>query len=65
MNKKRNMSDNEIAINCQDNLISSLKNRLREIYNLGYKDGFEDGGEYMLDQLRLRVMTDYEDEDDE
>lgn len=61
--KKRQMYENIIASNVENNLKISISNRLREVYNLGYKDGFEDGGAYMLDQLRERVMSDYEEEE--
>ena len=37
------LDDNQEAVNVERNLIHSLNNRLRRIYNLGYRKGYEDG----------------------
>lgn len=44
----RGISKNEQALNTLENLIGSIDNRIREIYNQGYQRGFEDGVDYVV-----------------
>lgn len=44
----RGISKNEQALNTLENLLGSLENRIREIYNQGYQQGFEDGVDHVV-----------------
>lgn len=44
----RGISKNEQALNTLENLLGSIDNRIREIYNQGYQRGFEDGVDYIV-----------------
>lgn len=44
----RGISKNEQALNTLENLLGSIDNRIREIYNQGYQRGFEDGVDYVV-----------------
>ena len=51
------IEDNKEAMACMENTLGSLQNRMREIYNKGYKDGYRKGSDDELDKLleRLRL----------
>lgn len=44
----RGISKNEQALNTLENLLGSINNRIREIYNQGYQQGFEDGVDHVV-----------------
>ena len=49
------IEDNHEALECLRNAQGSMENRMRAVYNYGYKDGFEDGVQIALD--RTKEMT--------
>lgn len=51
----RGISKNEQALNTLENLLGSIDNRIREIYNQGYQRGFEDGVDYVVVNLTDKV----------
>lgn len=56
--KERTMrlDDNQEAVNVERNLIHSLNNRLRQIYNLGYRKGYEDGTRTVTEEIIAKIV---------
>lgn len=47
----KGLSNNENAVKVLHNLKDSLSNRICEIYNMGYREGFADGQHDSLQKL--------------
>ena len=45
------IDDNKEAAACLNNMIGSINNRVRQIYNAGYKRGYEDGRKETIDEI--------------
>lgn len=64
--KMRGISKNEQAFNTLENLLGSIENRIREIYNQGYQQGFEDGVDYVVvnftDKVKDTLLKGVEDD---
>ncbi len=60
------IDNNPEAKACMDRMFPSIENRVRSIYNMGYKDGYSDAVKEATDKL-YAVITgtlDLEDEDE-
>lgn len=53
----KGLSNNEDAVKVLHNLKDSLSNRICEIYNMGYKEGFADGQRDAMQRLMDRVLA--------
>ena len=49
------ISKNEQSLNTLENLLGTINNRIREIYNQGYKQGFEDGVDCVTEKFVNKV----------
>ena len=54
------LENNEISARTLENLIGTLNNRIREIYNQGYKEGFADGVTETTQKLINKVLAEVE-----
>ena len=45
------ITDNKQAKNTLDNMVDSITNRVSEVYNLGYKDGYESGMRNTINEI--------------
>ena len=53
------LDDNRTALDVFDNMVGSFSNRIRQIYNIGYKEGVKDGKEEViksLDEYLVKAM---------
>lgn len=48
--------DNDECLNILRNLEGSLGNRMREVYNKGYKDGLRDGASQVTAKLVSKIL---------
>lgn len=55
----KGMNNNEQSINTLQNLINSLNNRVREIYNQGYREGYLDGVFETKQSLYCSMMSEF------
>ena len=53
---KKSIDNNEEALNCMNNLLPSLENRVRSIYNMGYRKGYSDAVAEATKRLHEKVM---------
>lgn len=52
----KGFDNNPAAVNILNNLNNSLDNRIREVYNLGYRQGFTDGTDAAIKELTDRIF---------
>lgn len=50
------IEDNVSANNAKDNMLKSLENRFREVYNCGFKDGYEIGLKCATDKIIEQIV---------
>lgn len=50
------LDDNQEAVNVERNLIHSLNNRIRQIYNLGYRKGYVDGTRAVTEEIIAKIV---------
>ena len=62
---KMQMDDNKDAYNAMRNMINSMENKSRSLYNYGYKDGFKDGVEAATREIVEKIIADKEGEQNE
>ena len=53
----KGLLNNEQAVNVLNNLKGSLDNRIHQIYNLGYKEGYKDGQDDFLRKLTDEILA--------
>lgn len=58
-----NIDNNKDASACCGNMIRSIENRFRSVYNYGYKDGFKEGIETATKEIVEKIVYDRCDED--
>lgn len=58
-----NIDNNKDASACCGNLLRSIENRFRSVYNYGYKDGFKEGIETATREIVEKIVSDRCDED--
>lgn len=52
----KRIDNNEEALNNLQNIQSSLGNKIRNIYNLGYREGYKDGTEEILQRIKEDLL---------
>lgn len=57
------IDDNVSANNAKDNMLKSLENRFREVYNCGFKDGYEIGLKCATEKIVERIVEELKNED--
>ena len=58
-----NIDNNKDASACCGNLLRSVENRFRSVYNYGYKDGFKEGVETATREIVDKIVSDRSKED--
>lgn len=53
----KRIDNNAQALNTLNNLISSLDNKVKAIYNMGYREGYKDGTEVALDKIKEQIIS--------
>ena len=54
------IDDNKEALQTMRNAIGSMENRMREIYNKGYKDGVKDGINQAMMKMADSILSEVE-----
>lgn len=54
------IDDNKDAYQTMHNAIGSMENRMREIYNKGYKDGLRDGASQVTAKIVSKILEEVE-----
>lgn len=52
----KRIDNNAQALNTLNNLISSLDNKVKAIYNLGYREGYKDATEEVLQSIKEHLL---------
>lgn len=52
----KRIDNNEEALNNLQNIQSSLGNKIRNIYNLGYREGYKDATEEVLQSIKEDLL---------
>lgn len=52
------INNNDEALAAMENMLRSITNRVRSIYNYGYKDGFRDGVETATREVTEKIILD-------
>lgn len=52
----KRIDNNEEALNNLRNIQSSLENKIRSIYNLGYREGYKDATEEVLQSIKEHLL---------
>ena len=55
------IDDNKEALQTMRNSIGSMENRMREIYNKGYKDGIKEGINQAMMKIADSILSEIED----
>lgn len=55
------IDDNKEALQTMRNSIGSMENRMREIYNKGYKDGVKEGINQAMMKIADSILSEIED----
>ena len=55
------IDDNKEALQTMRNSIGSMENRMREIYNKGYKDGIKEGINRAMMKIADSILSEAED----
>lgn len=55
------IDDNKEALQTMRNTIGSMENRMREIYNKGYKDGIKEGINRAMQKIADSILSEVED----
>ena len=58
------IEDNKEAYQTMRNAIGSVENRMREIYNKGYKDGLKEGINQAMQKLADKILEEVEEDAD-
>lgn len=58
------IDNNEQALNTMSNLLKSLENRFRAIYNYGFHDGYEQGIKDATNKIIEQILSNKEVEDE-
>lgn len=53
----KGLLNNEQAVNISNKLLGNIDHRLHEIYNLGYKQGYEDGHYDCIQSLTEQILA--------
>ena len=53
----KGLLNNEEAVKVLENLIEAERNRIHQIYNLGYKQGYEDGHYDCIQSLTEQILA--------
>lgn len=52
----KRLDNNDQALNALNNLISSLDNKVKAIYNMGYREGYKDATEEVLQSIKEDLL---------
>ena len=58
----KGFDNNKEAMQVESNFIGSLSNRIRQVYNLGYKEGLKDGAHQVTQALVEKMLEEQEKE---
>ncbi len=58
-----NIDNNKDASACCGDMLRSIENRVRSVYNYGYKDGFKEGIETATKEIVEKIVSNRCDED--
>lgn len=58
----KGFDNNKEAVQVESNFIGSLSNRMRHVYNLGYKEGLKDGARQVTQALVEKILEEQEKE---
>lgn len=53
----KRLDNNAQALNALNNIISSLDNKVKAIYNMGYREGYKDGTEEALEKIKEQIVN--------
>lgn len=54
----KGIDNNAEALNIINSMLGSQENRIRSIYNLGYKQGYEDGLDEAVAKIKEKIFED-------
>ena len=57
------IDDNKEALQTMRNSIGSMENRMREIYNKGYKDGIKEGINRAMQKIADNILSEVADDE--
>ena len=56
----KHLDNNGVSVRTLENLVGLLENRIREIYNQGYREGFKDGVGETTQKLVDKILAEVE-----
>lgn len=56
----KHLDNNKVSARTLENLIGTLENRIKEIYNQGYREGFKDGVAETTQKLVDKILAEVE-----